>query len=261
MNPILKLEVAGKLAHFRKFYGNSTALSYSIPPRTTIMGMLASMLGLEKGSYHEAFQHENLRIGISVKGAVRKSIHVLNHLKVSSPSDLNGSNKFNAHTQIPFEIVMPEDLATQDLQYAIYLTPSGNAELFERIQECCLNGNHLFNLTFGTANFHASLTHAEFIEQTAEKHADEAELTFHSAINSHGVQSIIHAPDSDFHLTEELLPAEFKENESRELQSMSRMLFSTSGKPFSAVYTGPYSEIKSQTGLERITFIEPIPSR
>jgi len=33
---ILSFDIVGKFAHFKKYYANNTALSFSIPPRTTI---------------------------------------------------------------------------------------------------------------------------------------------------------------------------------------------------------------------------------
>ncbi|MCB5267201.1 MAG: CRISPR-associated protein Cas5, partial [Candidatus Cloacimonetes bacterium] len=43
---ILELRLSGNLAHFRKFYTNASSLSYTIPPRTAICGLVASILML-----------------------------------------------------------------------------------------------------------------------------------------------------------------------------------------------------------------------
>ncbi|KPA09783.1 CRISPR-associated protein Cas5 domain protein, partial [Candidatus Magnetomorum sp. HK-1] len=37
---ILSFRLNGRFAHFRKFYTNSSSLSYFVPPRTAIIGML-----------------------------------------------------------------------------------------------------------------------------------------------------------------------------------------------------------------------------
>ncbi len=36
----------GKRAHFRRFYTNSSALTYPVPPPTTLQGLLGAALGL-----------------------------------------------------------------------------------------------------------------------------------------------------------------------------------------------------------------------
>ena len=47
---IIVFDIKGKFAHFRKFYTNSSSLTYGIPPRTAICGILAAILGLERDS-------------------------------------------------------------------------------------------------------------------------------------------------------------------------------------------------------------------
>ena len=47
---VLTFDLVGKMAHFRKYYANNTAMSFSVPPRTTLMGVLAAILGLPRDS-------------------------------------------------------------------------------------------------------------------------------------------------------------------------------------------------------------------
>jgi CRISPR-associated protein Cas5h len=88
---ILQFDISGKFAHFRKYYANNTALSYSIPPRTTIMGVLAAILGKPRDSYYEEFSSKNIRIGISLKVPVKKNFHRLNFLSIKSLGDMSKS--------------------------------------------------------------------------------------------------------------------------------------------------------------------------
>ncbi|MGC8593819.1 MAG: CRISPR-associated protein Cas5 [Nitrososphaeria archaeon] len=68
----LQVKISGRLAHFRKVFSNSTSLSYYFPPRTTIAGMLAAALGLERDSYYEKFDSSKLKIGIEALTPLRK---------------------------------------------------------------------------------------------------------------------------------------------------------------------------------------------
>ena len=36
---ILTFRLQGKMAHFRRYYSNSSALTYTIPPRTTVLNI------------------------------------------------------------------------------------------------------------------------------------------------------------------------------------------------------------------------------
>ena len=88
---ILQLDVGGKLAHFRKYYANNTAMSFSIPPRTTVIGMIASILGRKRDSYYEELASERIRISVRVMSPIKKTFHRLNFLSIKSKSDFDGS--------------------------------------------------------------------------------------------------------------------------------------------------------------------------
>ena len=46
ISKILIFDIKGPMAHFRKFYTNSSSLSYLFPPRTVVAGIIAGILGL-----------------------------------------------------------------------------------------------------------------------------------------------------------------------------------------------------------------------
>ncbi|MCY0850240.1 CRISPR-associated protein Cas5 [Sulfuracidifex metallicus] len=48
----LSFNLRGAMAHFRKVFTNSTSLSYYFPPRTTLMGIIAATMGMERDSYY-----------------------------------------------------------------------------------------------------------------------------------------------------------------------------------------------------------------
>jgi len=62
----LSFTVRAPFAHFRKVETSSTRLTYGIPPRTTVNGLVAAILGLEPNSYYELFSLTNSAIAISI---------------------------------------------------------------------------------------------------------------------------------------------------------------------------------------------------
>lgn len=52
---ILCFELFGDYAQFRKFFTNMSPLSFSIPPRTVLMGIIGAMLGVDKAENPEHF--------------------------------------------------------------------------------------------------------------------------------------------------------------------------------------------------------------
>ncbi|MBM4404431.1 MAG: hypothetical protein FJ042_08675 [Candidatus Cloacimonetes bacterium] len=103
---ILELDLSGELAHFR----------YTIPPRTAICGLVASILMLPRDSYYQTLSSNNLGIGICVptKSVFRKQFFTLNYV---------GNEKVisdvSEHKQCRLELLMPAP--GQRLHWTVYL--------------------------------------------------------------------------------------------------------------------------------------------
>ncbi|NLA44693.1 MAG: CRISPR-associated protein Cas5, partial [Candidatus Cloacimonetes bacterium] len=63
---VLELKLSGKFAHFRKFYTNASSLTYMLPPRTTVCGLLASMLQIPRDNYYDLMSSDKLGIAVSL---------------------------------------------------------------------------------------------------------------------------------------------------------------------------------------------------
>ncbi len=231
---VISFDITGKIAHFRKYYTNNTALSFSIPPRTSIMGMLAAIRGLKKDSYYELFSSENIDIGVAVLTKIKKTIHRINLLKIESISDFRGKS---GRTQVPYEVVTGEDIKKTMVTYRIFLRRKKMSLFdFEQLKSAIQSRNNQYALSLGAANFNANiLNYKEYqaIERCAQ---DELEL-FYSAINADDVEEIKLLKDRKGHIAiveEELMPADFVANDNRMLQKMNRMLFSLSESPLIA---------------------------
>lgn len=115
---ILNFRLRGKLAHFRRYYSNTSALSYSVPPRTTIVGLIAGLLGYERDSYYREFAINVCKVAVGIRGLQKKKVHTLNLLHVKGPNDLNGSKPFPSQTQT--EIISPVNIRNEFLDYEIW---------------------------------------------------------------------------------------------------------------------------------------------
>lgn len=51
----LSFEVTGPWAHFRRVEGNIVKQTYRVMPRTTVAGMIAAVLGIERDGYYDLF--------------------------------------------------------------------------------------------------------------------------------------------------------------------------------------------------------------
>ncbi len=128
---IISFDLCGKTAHFRKFYSSSSALSYSIPPKTTVLGIIGAIINLQRDSYYDLF--DDWLIGVEVINPFRKIFQKMNFLKVEGnvnfnvgfeqsvfnrDSDITGSGN---RTQTSFEILIPENIRDGELRFKIYV--------------------------------------------------------------------------------------------------------------------------------------------
>jgi len=114
--PLLAFTLTGPMAHFRKFYTNSSSLSYPFPPRTAIVGIIAGQLGLERDSYYEELKPDILRIGIQILTPYRKAIYTVNYLFTKQ----NVLYEKGRGTQVPLEFIFPQNGL---LRYRIFVYP------------------------------------------------------------------------------------------------------------------------------------------
>ncbi|GCC11174.1 CRISPR-associated protein [archaeon] len=129
---VLIFDIKGPMAHFRKYYTNSSSLSYLFPPRTVVFGLIAGLLGLpsEKHTkekeevYYEKFSNDKCLVAISVRTKVRRMMQTVNYSatddfpKTPAKLMLKMIGGEIGHTQIPLEILLPEN--DNEITYRIY---------------------------------------------------------------------------------------------------------------------------------------------
>lgn len=272
---IIAFDISGKMGHFRKYYANNTAFSYSLPPRTTIMGILAALLGLERNSYHERFATDKLRIGVRILKPVKKTFHRLNFLRIESTGDTDmiksrlgdftgEGNRKKGAIQTPFEIVTGLDLREDYVTYRIYLSymEAGKA-CFDAIKKRVQSKRGHYNISLGTANFSAQI--GELFEYQAVTVKPTTEfLNIYTTVPVDAILTLNHEQLPELNLEEELLPLEFVADKSRELKAIQRVLFSTNGLPIQVQFRASckcaiFKIMESEKPIH-LLFLEPFKS-
>ncbi len=256
---ILTFDIVGKFAHFRKYYANNTAMSFSLPPRTTVIGIIAAALGLPKDSYYEDFKSDKIRIGIQILSQIKKSFHRLNFLKIKNNSDFRGKEQ---HIQTPFEVISGVNIKNDNVKYRIYVSynEAGKA-LFEKIKKIFSDKNFVYSPTLGTANFLARIDNIKIFSDinVSELKITDEFITINSACLSECADEIKFEKDDAYRfnmIEEELLPADFKANNDRELVKMNRVLFSSGNIPLNVKFSGTLYTIKEKNTTQTIQFLD-----
>ncbi|MGC8969814.1 MAG: CRISPR-associated protein Cas5 [Conexivisphaera sp.] len=126
----LRFDVHGYMAHFRKVFSNSTSLSYFFPPRTTVTGILAAAMGLDRDSYYGEMSPGKLRVAVRVLTPLRKLTFSESYLNTDSVT-VDAMRGFTGRVPTRREFVVAASADPGPLGYRIYLA-SDNAEYIER---------------------------------------------------------------------------------------------------------------------------------
>ncbi len=174
MGPLVAFDLVGPMAHFRKFYTNSSSLSYHVPPRTTLMGVIAAMLGWSRDSYYEQLSLERARIGAVLKTPVRTIVQTVNLLQTKT-EDWHGRD---SRTQIPIEWVLPRgDYPDSVLRYRVYFQhedPAITRDVAERVTALL----YAYPLFLGVAFCPAWVENGRLYDGDQVEWADDAKPVF-----------------------------------------------------------------------------------
>lgn len=204
---VLVFDLIGKMAHFRKYYTNSSSLSYYFPPRTTIMGIIAGIIGFERDSYYEIFSEEKCKISVSIKTPLRKKINTVNYVWAENIKQVNLSAK--QHTQVPLEIILPEEY-TNSIVYRIFFRHK-DYEIFNKVNEMVTKERVCFPPYLGLSEFIANIRYV-YLGEAEEKEVENVEITSVVSVDYLKNNKCIVQPLDGALYIKELMPFSFDSN-------------------------------------------------
>ena len=235
---ILSFYIKGKMAHFRRFYANSSSLTYTIPPRTTICGILAGLIGLPRDSYYEQFSCSNCGIAVAARSRTKKLVQTMNLLKVEQINELNGSS--GVHTQTATEVLMPYNIREQDICYQIWISHMDN-DVMQKLtyyllsyQPCYISKG--ITLALGTAY---NTGWIEYVGEFKGKKIDSGNISARiisvipqKSVKEIGIKNMF---DTEYRLIREEIPIEFDKERRLNPEGLSNMIFDLNGNPLPVI--------------------------
>ncbi len=169
----LSLRLSGPWGHFRRVEGNTVKTTYRIIPRTTVAGLLAAVLGIERDGYYQLFGPDSSAIAVEPLREIRTMNLPVNNLTTSTEG-LKGVN-----TRGKVSVYYPDP--TEDRQrtnYEVLVEPAYRIDVW-------LDNNEIYkqlrtHLTEGTSHYTLSLGLSEYladIEYLGEYEVDPIEET------------------------------------------------------------------------------------
>ena len=127
---LLAFDIWGDYAYFRRGYTSTSTITFPFPSRTTLSGLIAGILGLEKDSYHNIFNDENSKLGLRILNPIKKININLNYINTKE-GFLLSDIKSNPRVQVQAEFL-------KDVKYRIYVSLNDNnlmEELYSNLNE------------------------------------------------------------------------------------------------------------------------------
>ncbi|MBC8587563.1 CRISPR-associated protein Cas5 [Paratissierella segnis] len=238
-------DIEGNFAHFRKFYTNSSSLSYSLPPRTTIEGLLASFLGFERDSYYEKMSSEKLHIAVKKNLPTRSITQTLNYIKATSVSKLNAPDE---HTQIPFEVITGGDNEYK-VSYRIYA--ASDEDYMDELQDRLVKNKLVYPPSLGTVFFQGSVENVSLCEILPEEKEEYVKIS--SIVLAEEIEEI---KLGEYQLVKERMPRDFGAN--RQVKKSGSYIFDQRGKSLEVKFKRGYYAVNVLNGVrekENIVFM------
>ncbi|ODM24786.1 type I-B CRISPR-associated protein Cas5 [Clostridium sp. Bc-iso-3] len=143
----LVFDIRACYGHFKKPYTTTSPLTYSIPTRTAVSGIIAAMLGFRKEEYQKHFTKDQAKIAIGIKSPIKK-VRISENLINTKKS----MNIIHERTQIKVEFL-------KDACYRIYFTHANN-QIYERLKELLNDHSTVYTISMGLSENLANYTFA-----------------------------------------------------------------------------------------------------
>ncbi|WP_049903442.1 type I-B CRISPR-associated protein Cas5b [Halococcus agarilyticus] len=161
----LSVTVRGPWGHFRRVEGNVVKQTYRIIPRTTVAGLLAAVLGVERDGYYDLFGPSASRIAIEPVSPLRTLNMPMNTLSTAG-GDLQS---INAHGKITIRLPDPTNLRQQH-NYEVLVGPEYRIDIalsdektYRKLRETLAAGKSHYVPSLGLSEHLAELEfHGEF---------------------------------------------------------------------------------------------------
>lgn len=210
---VLVFDVWGEFGHFRKHYTTTSPLTYSVPPRTAIAGMIGALVGLRKDEYIRFFSKEDANIAVKIVFPIKKTRIAENLIDTKIAPMMS---RIKTRTQIRFEVL-------KDVRYRIYFSHSSE-DIYDKLYSMLKEHKSVYTLCFGLSEHIANY---EFIgEMEAVSELLDSEREIHSIIPEKELQKIKFEEGKEYF--SETIPIEMLPD--REVTEYSKVLFEKNAK-------------------------------
>ncbi|MEM0492535.1 MAG: type I-B CRISPR-associated protein Cas5b [Candidatus Thermoplasmatota archaeon] len=237
---VLVFDVWGDYAHFKKRYTTTSPLTHSIPPRTTVAGLISAIVGLSRETYQEFFTKNKSTIALQILNPIKKTRITLSLISTKSEHLISPQmmNYFKQHTLINFEFL-------KNPKYRVYFSHN-DVSFYHRVKKFLNEHKSVYTPSLGLSEL---ICNFRYIGEYNAKQSTPTDYVFiHSVIpikssSSGKIIAKIH-PEEKKKYSLETLPSIMKTY--REVEEYLEVLLEEEGRPIEA-FPETYLEIEDGT--------------
>ena len=176
MSKIIIFDIWGDYAHFKKPYTTTSPLTYSIPSRTALTGIIGAIMGIRKDKNNEDLNYSKCNLSIRIMNPIKKTIINQNLINTKTAEKMSRMKSKGGRTQIRIENL-------KDLKYRIYVeifSEKEHNDLLSRLK----NHSPVFTPSLGISE---NLANFSFIEEVEYK-KEMGDIKLHSVLNIEKIQ-------------------------------------------------------------------------
>ena len=223
MSKVFAFDVWGQYGHFRKIYTTTSPLTYSIPPRTAVTGLIGAILGLDKSEYLGHFKKKDAEIAIQLLNPVKKVTLSENLIDTKKAGSM--MNIIRQRTQIRRELL-------KDPKFRIFLRHQ-DKDLLDNLIENVEGHKSVYTPCLGLsehiANFNISGVHE------AENISGEKNIQAITAVPEKRIVDLEF--ETDFEYVQERIPNEMSPD--RVVTEYTSVIFEQKTRPITALIRDP----------------------
>lgn len=242
---ILKFKLSGDFAHFRKPYTTTSPLTYPIPTRPSLAGLIGAITGKPRGNID--YQSEQSYLALAMDNPLKKMRMGINLTKVPTSTDLKSGKFFgleqsNQLNQIRFEFI-------KNPEYIVYFSHE-DAKLYGELKKHLENHTSVYTPCFGISELIADF------EYLGEFEALKIENPSTVKINTVIPKKAINENSINFENSSEYFNVRMPNrlNEERIVKEFTEIIFEQNAKLIDAI-PKYYWQVKVRDNYENIIFL------
>ena len=222
MAELIVFDIFSDFAHFKRPYTTTSPVTFPIPSKPTVYGMIGAIIGLDKNSYLEQFHDRGVRVGIKINNPVHKVYIAENLINTKE-----GMARIKSRTQIKIEFL-------KHAAYRIYIFHPDEDLRRALLQNLEAHRSH-YTFSMGLSECIGNFEFVgHFFSETKDNQKTGEWMEIHSVIPANALAAagdpILFEPGKEIFRVS--LTAEM--NPHREIQQVTDIIFERNGKPVKA---------------------------